>query len=82
MRNIQEKIEHKTRKFARDLEEISTFAKGSNLIACSKAYKLQFRLIKGRAKYDRSMLIRQQLRRDLLWDRIIKQPSSGLPRSF
>lgn len=82
MRNIQNRMSDKIRKFSNSLEEISTFAKGSDTSECVKAYKLQIRLIHVRGKYDRSRLLRNQLRQDLGWMNGIVQPSTGLPRVF
>ena len=64
MRNIQLKMTSKIRQFEKSMNEMSTFAKGSDINESVKAYKLYIRIVDAGIKYDISVRMRNQLKVD------------------
>ena len=64
MKNIQLKISNKIRRFENNMKDLTTFAQGSDLGACTKAYKLYIRIVNAGVKYDISVRMRTQLKVD------------------
>ena len=79
MRSIQEKMNKKTLKLQNDMKEITEFAKGSDMNACTKGYKLFIRLVDAGMKYDISRSMRTQLKlyTKHLIPRVISTPNGG-----